>query len=94
MGNLIITALLAVIGSAIGRLLVGAGITLVVSGGVITIVNQLLNNAATQFQSLPINVVAIASIGGAFDGLAVVGGALVAKATLAGVGRIIGAKIT
>ena len=94
MGNLIVTAILAVIGSALGRLLIGAGITLLVSGGVASIVDQLLSSATSQFSALPLNVVALASIGGAFHALAIIGGALIARATLQGVGRIIGARLS
>ena len=56
MPAVIISILTWVLGSAIGRLLVGAGLTLLTAGGVYTLVRSALDSLSGYFSSVPYSI--------------------------------------
>jgi len=83
-----------VLGSAVAKLLIGAGITLLTAGGVYSIVQAALDGLATYFGGLPGGALQFVILTGVPQGLSLIGSAILTRTLMSAGGRIIGAKIS
>jgi len=79
-------------GSAVARMLAGAGLTVVVFAGVGTLVQSLLDDAATELGGLPGDILSIMYLGGVGIALSIVGSALLARVALVFAANVAGLK--
>lgn len=93
MGSLIFGALSLFASSMLARVLIGGGLTLLVSAGVSAAVDGLLGDAIRTLGSLPATVLDLVLLGGLGTALSVIGSALLTRAAILAAGRVLGVSI-
>lgn len=78
----------------LARILVGAGLTLVVYSGVSVGVQSLLQQAASSMSGMPTAIVQLALLSGVGEGLSILGSALLTRVGLTMAGNIAGLRKT
>ena len=80
--------------SLVGRVLVGAGLTLVVYAGVGTAVEAVLETAVAHMVGLPAEITALAYLSGVGVAVSILGSALLARVSLSLASRVVGVRAT
>lgn len=82
------------LGSAISRLLVGAGLTLLTAGGIYSIVEVALNGLVSYFSGLPSDILSFVILSGVPAGMSLIGSAILTRLTIQVGSRIVGIKLS
>ena len=90
MGALIYAGLSLFATSLLARLLIGGGITLLVSSGLSAAVDGLLSSALSSFGGLPELAYQLFLMGGIGTAFSVIGGAVITRVALLAAGRVLG----
>lgn len=94
MASLLFGVLTVWASSAIARLLIGGGITIVVASGIGATLGSLLDSATSELSALPsvaFNLIALAGFG---DAVSIVGSAILTRAALITASNFMGVKIS
>jgi hypothetical protein len=78
----------------IARLLLGAGLTLVVYAGVVTGVTALLDSSASALGGLPSDMINLILLSGLGEAMSIIGSAILSKVALSMAGNVAGFKRT
>ncbi|AXH73847.1 MAG: DUF2523 domain-containing protein [Inoviridae sp.] len=79
MSDLLLLTLNQWLSTALGRLLVGAGLTLAVASGVVALFDSMLNTVITNFGNVPATVAALVNIAGVDVALSLIVSALISR---------------
>ena len=79
--------------SLLARVLIGAGLTLIVASAMDVTSTGLLNAASGHISGLPAVALDLILLGGVGTMLSIIGGALITKAALTAAGTILGVKL-
>lgn len=93
MPAIIISALKVVLGLAVGRILVGAGLSLVIYSGVSGFIDSALSNFDSLLSGLPADMVQILAIAGFGEGFSVFLGGVTAIIAITTGSRIVGVRL-
>ncbi|OOZ21378.1 hypothetical protein BOW31_12755 [Solemya velum gill symbiont] len=77
----------------IARMLIGAGLTLIVAGALDVSVTAMLDKASSYFTGIPQDIFDLLMLGGIHTGLSIIGGAMITKALVNTAGRIVGLRM-
>lgn len=83
-----------ILGSAVAKMLVGAGLTLLTAGGIYSIVQVALDGLVSYFSGLPSNILSFVILSGVPAGMSLIGSAILTRLTLQAGSRIVGIKVS
>ena len=92
MGDLLLLTLNQWLSTALGRLLVGAGLTLAVASGIVALFDTMLDSVIANFDNLPATVAALVNISGVDVALSLIVSALISRQGLMAI-KVFVAKI-
>lgn len=92
MGDLLLLTLNQWLSTALGRLLVGAGLTLAVASGIVALFDSMLESVIANFDNVPATVAALVNISGVDVALSLIVSALISRQGLMAI-KVFVAKI-
>lgn len=92
MADLLLLTLNQWLSTALGRLLVGAGLTLAVASGIVALFDTMLDSVIANFDNLPATVAALVNISGVDVALSLIVSALISRQGLMAI-KVFVAKI-
>ena len=92
MADLLLLTLNKWLSTALGRLLVGAGLTLAVASGIVALFDSMLESVIANFDNVPATVAALVSISGVDVALSLIVSALISRQGLMAI-KVFVAKI-
>lgn len=94
MQAIIVSILTWILGSAIGRMLVGAGLTLLTAGGIYALVHSALDSLSSYFSGMPGAILQFVILSGVPAGLSLIGSAILTRVFMQSGSRLIGIKVS
>jgi hypothetical protein len=80
--------------SLLARILIGAGLTMVIAVGLDTALDAMLNQAIANISAAPGAALQLGLLGGVGTALSIVGGALITRVTIMAASNVLGVKKT
>lgn len=93
MGKLLYGVLQLFAGGLLGKLLIGAGLTLIVATGLNSGIELMLGHVLANVSSLPGKIFQLLMLAGLGQCISIIGGALLTRAALMAAGQIMGVKM-
>lgn len=81
------------LGSFLGKVLLGAGLTLLTATGVSTLVETALNGLSAYFAGVPADILSFVVMSGVPAGMSLIGSAILTRVFLQAGSRIVGMKV-
>lgn len=94
MQAIVISVLTWFLGSAIGRMLLGAGLTLLTASGAYSLVQVALDSLVTYFSGVPSAILQFVILSGVPAGLSLIGSAILTRVFIQSGSRIVGIKVS